>query len=67
VDHVGIDVHKKESQVCILTEEGEVVEVRIATTRECFREVLGGRARHTVPDPAGVSIDHRSARRRSRG
>lgn len=45
MDHVGIDVHKKESQVCILTEEGEVVEVRIATTRERLREVLGGRPR----------------------
>lgn len=45
MDHVGIDVHKKESQVCILTEEGEVVEARIATTRERFLEVLGGRPR----------------------
>jgi transposase len=45
MDHVGIDVHKKESQVCILTQEGEVVEVRIATTRERLREVLGGRPR----------------------
>jgi AcrR family transcriptional regulator len=34
MDHVGIDVHRKESQVCILTPSGEVTEVRIATTRE---------------------------------
>lgn len=23
VDHIGIDVHRKESQICILAEEGE--------------------------------------------
>ncbi len=43
MDHVGIDVHKKESQVCILTAEGEVLETRIATRRERFAEVLKGR------------------------
>ena len=48
MDHVGIDVHKKESQVCILTPAGEVTEVRIATTRERFREVMGDRPRAKV-------------------
>lgn len=45
MDHVGIDVHKRESQVCILTPDGEVKEVRIATTRERLRGVLGDRPR----------------------
>lgn len=45
---VGIDVHKRESQVCILTPSGEVEEVRIATTRERFRETLGDRPRAKV-------------------
>jgi transposase len=48
MDHVGIDVHKRESQVCILTPNGEITEVRIATTRERFREALGGRPRAKV-------------------
>lgn len=26
MDHIGIDVHKKDSQICILTEEGELIE-----------------------------------------
>ena len=30
----AIDLHKKESQIQILTESGEVSEYRIATTRE---------------------------------
>ena len=25
MDHIGIDVHKKESQICILTEGGELI------------------------------------------
>jgi hypothetical protein len=48
MDHVGIDVHKRESQVCILTPTGEVMEVRIATTRERLRAVLGERPRAKV-------------------
>jgi hypothetical protein len=48
MDHAGIDVHKRESQMCILTPDGEVMEVRIARTREHFREVLGDRPRAKV-------------------
>lgn len=48
MEHIGIDVHKKESQLCIITEEGEVVEQRIRTERVRFAEVLGGRGRARV-------------------
>lgn len=48
MEHIGIDVHKKESQLCIITTEGEVVERRIRTERGRFEEVLGGRARAKV-------------------
>ena len=44
MEHIGIDVHKKESQLCILTEEGEVIERRIRTERTRFAAVLGERA-----------------------
>ena len=31
MDHIGMDVHKKESQLCILAEGGELIERRIRT------------------------------------
>ena len=31
MDHIGIDVHKKDSQICILAEGGELIEQRIRT------------------------------------
>ena len=45
MDTIGLDVHKRESQLCILTSDGELIECRIATTRERFIAVLGGRRR----------------------
>jgi hypothetical protein len=33
MDYVGIDVHKKESQICILAEGGELIERRVRTER----------------------------------
>jgi transposase len=41
MEMIGFDLHKRESQLCILTEDGEIVERRIATTRERFTAVLG--------------------------
>ena len=43
LDTIGVDLHKRETQVCILTADGELVERRIATTRERFTAVLGSR------------------------
>jgi transposase len=43
MDHIGIDVHKRESQICILAEGGELIERRILTEPERFAAVLGGR------------------------
>ena len=52
MEHIGIDVHKNESQICILTENGELVlERRIHTTRERLATVLGERP------PAKVLIE----------
>ncbi len=48
MDHVGIDVHKKESQVCILEEDGSIIEKRIRTLRERFAEVFGGRPKARI-------------------
>lgn len=43
MEHIGIDVHKKDSQVCILPEKGDALEVRFATRAERFADVLGNR------------------------
>lgn len=48
MDTIGIDLHKRECQVCILTDDGELLERRIATTRERLTAVLGARARSRV-------------------
>lgn len=45
---IGLDLHKRESQLCVLTEEGEVIERRIVTSRERFTAVLGGRPRARI-------------------
>ncbi|MGH9886058.1 MAG: IS110 family transposase [bacterium] len=42
-DTIGLDLHKRESQRCILTEGGELIERRITTSRARFAEVLGHR------------------------
>jgi transposase len=39
---IGLDLHKRESQLCIRDDAGAVQELRIATTRERFTSVLGG-------------------------
>lgn len=38
--YVGIDLHKRESQVCVISPDGEPVEKRIKTDRARFAEVL---------------------------
>src|SRR4051812_40359997 len=43
MEHIGIDVHKVESQLCILSERGEILERRVRTQRERFAAVLGER------------------------
>jgi transposase len=51
MDHIGIDVHKRESQISILAEGGTMLEQRIRTEPERFAAVLGARP------PARVLIE----------
>jgi transposase len=44
MNYIGIDVHKNSCQVCVLTEDGELIERRIKTTRDSFDALLGGQA-----------------------
>jgi hypothetical protein len=45
-DHIGTDVHTKESQIRILTEGGELLAQRIRTEPERFATVLGTHFNH---------------------
>jgi len=49
MDHIGIDVHLKYSEICVLSEEGEVIERQeIATTEAAIRRFFGCRAEAQV-------------------
>ena len=43
MEHIGIDVHKNKSQICILTADAELIEKRILTDRDRFAAVFGSR------------------------
>ncbi len=43
IDTIGLDLHKRERQRCILAADGAVTERRVATSRPQFSAVLGGR------------------------
>ena len=45
MEYGAIDLHKKESQIRIVTEGGEIVDRRIATTRDRLTAVFWGRPR----------------------
>jgi hypothetical protein len=48
MDTIGLDLHKRESQLCIGDEDGTVTERRIVTSRERFTAVLGNRPRAKI-------------------
>jgi hypothetical protein len=52
MDTIGLDLHKRETQLCILTDDGELVDRRIVTTRE----------RLVVANPATLSAFKRKSR-----
>lgn len=43
MDTIGVDLHKRESQLCLLAPDAAVTEQRIVTSRERFTAVLGNR------------------------
>lgn len=44
MDTIGLDLHKRESQLCIIADDGSITERRIVTSRERFAAVLGNRS-----------------------
>lgn len=48
MDNIGLDLYQRESQLCILTDTGRLIEQQIATTRERFTAALGPRPRSRI-------------------
>jgi len=48
VDHCGMDVHKNETQICVITEAGELLEKRIKTDRARFKDFLAEHQRMKI-------------------
>jgi transposase len=48
MEYIGLDVHKNESQICLLSNDGEIVERRILTRHDRFAEALGKRPRARI-------------------
>jgi predicted NBD/HSP70 family sugar kinase len=47
MESIGMDVHKMNSQVCVVGKDGEIIEERrVRTDRERFAAVLGSGRRH---------------------
>ena len=53
MDHIGIDGHKREGQIYLLAQGGEVIEQRIRTEPERFAAGLGTRPRARILIPPG--------------
>jgi transposase len=48
MEYGAVDLHKKESQIRILREGGEIIDRRIATTRDRLTAVFWGRPRMRI-------------------
>ena len=57
MDTIGLDLHKRESQLCIGRDDGQIIGQRIATTRERFTTVLGARPRARILLEASTESD----------
>ena len=57
MDHIGMDLGKKESQIAVITETGELVEQRIRTERVRLQEVFGARTRAKILIEAGTESE----------
>src|SRR5213593_3026197 len=48
MDIIGLDLHQRESQLCLGAEDGTITECLIVTSRERFTAVLGSRPRAKI-------------------
>ncbi len=47
-ERIGLDLHKRGSQLARTAEDGTIIDCRIVTSRERFTAVLGGRSRARI-------------------
>ena len=57
MEYIGIDVHKSSSQICILGEDGELIERRIRTTRDELQKCFGERPAARILIEASTESD----------
>ena len=67
MDTIGLDLHKRESQLCIGLDDGQIIEQRIATTRERFTAELGARSRARILLEASTESEWVARHLESRG
>lgn len=48
MEYIGIDIHKRKSQVCIITESGETIEKRVNSDRQDLGELFSERKRSRI-------------------
>jgi transposase len=48
MEHIGIDVHKRTSHLCMMGDDGVLTERRVETTRESFARHLGDRPKARI-------------------
>ncbi len=57
MEKIGLDLHTRQSQLAILTADGEILERRIPTMRESFARALGERPRARILLEAGTESE----------
>jgi transposase len=57
VDHIGMDLGKRESQIATITEAGELIEQRIRTERVRLQEFFGARPKARILIEAGTESE----------
>ena len=57
MEHIGFDLGKVNSQLCIITATGELIERRISTNRESLTKLLGSRAPAHILIEAGTESE----------
>jgi transposase len=67
MDTIGLDLHKRESQLCIGHDDGTIEERRIGTSRERFTAVLGTRPRARILLEASTESEWVARHRESLG
>jgi transposase len=67
MDYISIDLHKTSGQVCILTEDGELIEHRFKTARERFDNLFADKSQARILVEASTESEWCARHRESPG